>query len=275
MRRGNRTAGVRHMTDPLIGDVITVTHIQSIAMISTRQGLHNFPARGHNEIIYKLSGRSFVTINGVGTEEYPGIVRVMPGDPAEDRYTSRVETDTVDVIDIFFDTKEPLCRETFYIRTLDDPETRQLFINAANIWKGKARGYYTKCMSILYRILFIIQKESDPVYLPAEQAARLEPAINYIREHAFDGDRLDYRHMGELCGMSYSWFRSLFAKRFGISPQGYVLRIRLLHACDLLTTGMYSVSEVSESCGFQSLSYFSRVFKEKYGISPGEYTGSV
>ncbi len=50
----------------------------------------------------------------------------------------------------------------------------------------------------------------------------------------------------------------------------FIRSIRLNHAMTLLTSGKYNVTEVSEMCGFSSSAYFSRVFKENFGISPSE-----
>lgn len=50
----------------------------------------------------------------------------------------------------------------------------------------------------------------------------------------------------------------------------FIRSIRLNHAMTLLTSGKYNVTEVSEMCGFSSSAYFSRVFKDNFGISPSE-----
>jgi len=44
----------------------------------------------------------------------------------------------------------------------------------------------------------------------------------------------------------------------------------LNHALELLQTRKYSVTEVSELCGFASIGYFSTVFRKHYGKSPTE-----
>lgn len=50
----------------------------------------------------------------------------------------------------------------------------------------------------------------------------------------------------------------------------FIRSIRLEHAKLLLKEGSNNVTEVSEMCGFSSSAYFSRVFKEYFGISPSE-----
>lgn len=56
------------------------------------------------------------------------------------------------------------------------------------------------------------------------------------------------------------------------SPTDFIKSIRLDHAVELLQSGKYSVTEVSELCGFSSVGYFSTVFKKHFGKSPTELT---
>ncbi|MGD9930224.1 MAG: two-component regulator propeller domain-containing protein [Mangrovibacterium sp.] len=52
------------------------------------------------------------------------------------------------------------------------------------------------------------------------------------------------------------------------SPTDFIKSIRLDHALELLQTKKYSITEVSELCGFASVGYFSTVFRKHYGKSP-------
>ncbi len=55
------------------------------------------------------------------------------------------------------------------------------------------------------------------------------------------------------------------------SPTGFIKTIRLNHALKLLQTKKYTVTEVSELCGFASVGYFSTVFRKFFGKSPTLY----
>jgi len=54
------------------------------------------------------------------------------------------------------------------------------------------------------------------------------------------------------------------------SPTDFIKTIRLNHAVEMLKSRKYSVTEVSELCGFTSLTYFGIVFKKQFGKSPSE-----
>ena len=72
-------------------------------------------------------------------------------------------------------------------------------------------------------------------------------------------------------GYSVSRFCILYRTFFGITPSLEVLNARLDRAASLIGYGGISVGEVAERCGFSSLHYFSRRFKEKYGVPPSRY----
>ena len=57
----------------------------------------------------------------------------------------------------------------------------------------------------------------------------------------------------------------------GQSPVDMIRVVRLNQAVELLKTQKYTVTEVSELCGFSSSSYFGVVFKKQFGKSPTEF----
>ena len=56
----------------------------------------------------------------------------------------------------------------------------------------------------------------------------------------------------------------------GLSPIEFIKSIRLNRALELLQSHKYTITEVSELCGYSSISYFSTVFKKYFGKSPTE-----
>ena len=56
----------------------------------------------------------------------------------------------------------------------------------------------------------------------------------------------------------------------GQSPIDFIRSIRFNHALELLKAHQYTISEVSDICGFSSNNYFSTAFKKYFGKSPTE-----
>ncbi len=57
----------------------------------------------------------------------------------------------------------------------------------------------------------------------------------------------------------------------GYSTISYVLQLKLNKAKKMLADDNISVTEVSDACGFYDISYFSRIFKKEFGVSPSHY----
>lgn len=61
----------------------------------------------------------------------------------------------------------------------------------------------------------------------------------------------------------------------GLAPSEFIRSIRLKRAAQLLIQGQYPVAEVAEKVGFNTQKYFSKYFKEAFGVSPSKYVQNV
>ena len=78
---------------------------------------------------------------------------------------------------------------------------------------------------------------------------------------------------GEI-GLSESHFMKYFKKTMGTSFIDYLNDYRLTKASRLLVTSENSVLEIAIETGFENLSYFIRLFKKKYSMTPNQYRKS-
>ncbi len=72
-------------------------------------------------------------------------------------------------------------------------------------------------------------------------------------------------------GLSYSSLRKLFKEFTGVSPSLYQQDLRLQRAKEMLSSTDLSVKEIAYSLHFESSDYFSTKFKQKTGMSPGQF----
>lgn len=94
-------------------------------------------------------------------------------------------------------------------------------------------------------------------------------AIRHINRHFREPLRL--RDLAALESMSVSHFSRLFKRCFATSPMEYVLRLRILQACELLRETGAPISAVAEQVGFYDSNYFARQFKQVIGRTPTQY----
>ncbi len=75
---------------------------------------------------------------------------------------------------------------------------------------------------------------------------------------------------GEACISRFHFLR-LFKEVFGETPYQYISTMRIRKAVSLLSSGDLSVTEICSEVGFDSLSSFSWLFKQKMGLSPESF----
>lgn len=100
----------------------------------------------------------------------------------------------------------------------------------------------------------------DPKLAPVVQAVHAEPGAPWTLPK-----------LAKIAGMSRSKFALRFKSVTGSSPVDYVLRWRMLLACEYLTEGRLSLSAIAATLGYQSDSAFSTAFKRVIGCAPGKY----
>jgi AraC-like DNA-binding protein len=108
--------------------------------------------------------------------------------------------------------------------------------------------------------------------LPAAPDCAVHPGIQkaliYIQHHfrqplALD-DAADQAHL------STNYFSELFHSATGCTFQRYLQRLRLQFAHGLLQSSALPVTEVALAAGFNTLTHFVRVFRQAYGLTPGQ-----
>ncbi len=97
---------------------------------------------------------------------------------------------------------------------------------------------------------------------------RLQKMLTYIYENYADSVTLE--DISKAVNISRSEAGRCFRKYMGCSPIDALIGYRLQTAHQLLGEKTLSLQEISFACGFNSVNYFSRQFRKRYGYSPGE-----
>lgn len=88
-------------------------------------------------------------------------------------------------------------------------------------------------------------------------------------------ERLERRwtvpEMARMAHLSPSRFAALYRRCFGIAPMDDLIAARLARARELLTNTALPVKQVAAMAGFESIYYFSRIFRQRVGCAPRDY----
>ena len=103
----------------------------------------------------------------------------------------------------------------------------------------------------------------------AAHISKLSGVLAYIDNNL--GENLDTGSLANSANYSTRHFTRIFKEILNETPQNYILKKRLGNAARLLSSNNMAISDAALSSGFSDGSYFARIFKNKYGITPSEY----
>ena len=100
-------------------------------------------------------------------------------------------------------------------------------------------------------------------------ASALRKAERFIWENY--SKKISLREIADASGLSAPYFSTIFKKEMGVNLSDYLNRLRVEKATGLLTDTGLPLNEIAGICGFEDQSWFSKVFKNCMGMSPGRF----
>jgi AraC-like DNA-binding protein len=113
---------------------------------------------------------------------------------------------------------------------------------------------------------------TSPQYKPMkgnENQQRINKVFVYVEKEFKES--VSVKKAAALIHLSESAFCKFFKRASGKTFSDYTNEIRTAHTCQLLIETDKSISEIAFSAGFESLTYFNRVFLRKKKVTPGRY----
>jgi YesN/AraC family two-component response regulator len=102
-------------------------------------------------------------------------------------------------------------------------------------------------------------------------ASALRKAERFIWENYTR--KISLQEVAGASGLSAPYFSTIFKEEMGENLSNYLNRLRVEKAAAMLKKTDLSMGEVVAACGFEDQSWFSKIFKNYIGMSPGKYRG--
>ncbi|WP_321329877.1 AraC family transcriptional regulator [uncultured Ilyobacter sp.] len=149
---------------------------------------------------------------------------------------------------------------------------------AEDIWNlfvtSRERNNNKKFLIDLYvqKLVYdLIQDDSTHNLLYPNDSHPVSKSIKFIEENITNN--ISVKELSESLYMSESNFSHMFKKNTGCNPIEYIRDKKLDYSKELLKTK--SVTETSYDLGYDNISYFIKLFKKKYTLTPKQYQMSV
>ena len=148
----------------------------------------------------------------------------------------------------------------------DFESERDTMLGLVSIFTSAEGEYRAVGSAILKQLLLKAVETVDENALPARMVEALD---KYIRDNA--GDDISNTEIGAIFGYHPFYISKVLKDRKGTTLRQYIIAYRLKLAKKLLSESAKSVNEVSEECGFNDPSYFTKTFKNVVGMTPKDY----
>ncbi|MDL2230233.1 response regulator, partial [Alistipes sp. OttesenSCG-928-L06] len=116
-------------------------------------------------------------------------------------------------------------------------------------------------------------KKEDSGTSPKDQEF-LDRLMDYLGEHLSSSD-IAVDDLCSVSGFTYSLLYKKLKTLIGLSPLEFIREFRIQRAAELIVEGRFSMKEIAYMVGFSDSRYFSRSFKQKYGVTPSEYKSAA
>lgn len=175
---------------------------------------------------------------------------------------------------------EPVARQTGGYRsklTLHSQQMRiisDLLKTIKQEYQQAESGFETVLTSLMQQLVINLARmyQQQAQELPNTTLA-LSRALIFIEQH-FTGYPIHSRDIAQAAFVSQRQLERLFRQFLGTSPNRYLRDMQLNYARELLIShhDTLSVQQIAEQCGLPDSNYFSKCFKQKFKLSPRQYS---
>lgn len=149
---------------------------------------------------------------------------------------------------------------------------RDSFEKIRRTFLGKSFGYELEIKAELYHFFFLLYRyvpyqRTEPEH--PEITRKLKLVLQFIQDHY--QRPVTVQELAEVCHFSEYHFMRFFKQHTNMTSIEYLNQYRLEMAARRLKATDFSVTSIALESGFNNVSYFNRIFKKKFGVTPREY----
>ncbi len=222
------------------------------------------------QLLYTVSGRGSVRINGKESSVSSGSVFILPPFTPHEYKSEYGEWRTLWITyngkgaAEHFPFKSEIRRfdgfEAFYKRIIKQKNK--------NDWRFRTSF-------VLYGLL--LELEMCESLVESEMVGDfvdISAAVQYISSHY--AETVELSTLATLVGVSEGHFCRMFKKYTHMRPIEYITHLKIERAkAYLVEDPNMSITDIAEAVGYSSSSYFSKVFRERVGVSAEKYRGNI
>jgi AraC-like DNA-binding protein len=223
---------------------------------------------------YTISGQGRIDIKAVSHDLLPGTLMIVSV-PGPHVYYLPQDSDSWEFVFLVMIGREAIRITQMIERYLGNiitiektSETLLLFYKVLdNLLSGEINDPYINSCYTYQLCMTLLREFGNSECKNGEQP--FKELIQFLKNNLCRN--ISVEEMADKMNLSRSHFTRLFSKETGVSPRMYLEDLRLKTSLNLLFKEQKSVKETAALCGIYDVNYFCKLFKKRYGISPGKY----
>ena len=207
---------------------------------------------------YVVSGFGTFQINGKTYNLGPGQMFVIPPNVASYYEADSKKPWTYIWIGFLTDSELPLNMPD----VVNAPELGETFESMKQCFKMK-NGKEAFLTGKIWEIFSKVLEQTKPT------VDWIDISIDYMNSNCHN--KINISDIADKIGFERSYFSSAFKKKVGLSPQQYLIKLRMEKAATMMLKSAIKPSIAALSVGYDDMFAFSKTFKKHFGLSPRDY----
>lgn len=258
----------------LDGFGLFVTGVGRFRLVSLNEKYTDYPARPNYQLLYIKSGICHYNCGGVEGVAHKGSVIIWPESVRKQWHWHLKDDPDVYWVQFNGNDAKRLLEDLGILDCLVMPLQQgnnyiEFFEKMMSELKFRQTNYCELCETLLKELLLTVSRDFEAFKnrkkpLPPE----IIRSVQYMEDHC--AEEIYLETLANLNFIGKSWLIRQFKRHLGMSPMQYLNDLRIKNASKLLQDGV-DINTATRLSGFSDRLYFSKVFKEKTGVSPGKY----
>ena len=154
-----------------------------------------------------------------------------------------------------------------------DPSVKVIFVTAYSLfnyaYEAVKLGAFVESREQLEALASVASSLEE--HSSADKISLLMSNVRNYLQHNYMRMDISLDSISDILHINPSYFSMLFKKNFGVNFVDYVTELRISASKELLKDPFLSATEIANAVGYESLNYYTRVFKKTTGVTPTEY----
>ena len=245
-------------------ELIAVTEAVVLDITSPKGRKRQALPRDFYSLSYRFDGEITVDTQERSLVSVADTVTFVPRGVA---YETEVRADTHMIVVHFKLARDIEIRHPEVIRA-EGTGLRSLFKELLASYRVGASTNF-RCLSVLYGIFDILERSR------IDRTPSCVALAKRIIDERFSDPLLSLSEVAAEVGVSDSYLRRMFRRTANGSAVDYLCRVRIKNAKSMLESDYFTVAEIGSRSGFRDACYFVRKFRERIGMTPGEYRKKI